>query len=542
MSSTLGSALQETTKIAGQVTNKVASHTREGIAHLKQSDATKNLQKNLQETASTGWSAMSSFFNQAVSKVSELANEGGSGSGGGGGFDLPIGNLQRSKVNYGNTASSASGGGGGGGGGGGAREREGQGGGGGVVVKIRAELIQEARSSIALAAAEVAASPASPEVSSEGKTTTDMRIVGGLALYQLNRKPLHVLGHQSGLLTTWTANLTQTGAQSVQGKSLYRISTLYDRTFVYATDEGYGFARVLAKSVQLGVFCPYDELTTRSGDPVRGKWPNGRVVGLVRRATFPKRMFLVDNGGSIVEVVADKNRQGVLCQVMRGIETLSSSSSEEKKIQVAAVSSAFNMMIVASGAGKIFAFNISSVLRPLSLIRELKSIEGGEREHDDEDRKQIIAVGLTDRQIQYVACAEQLPSSSSSSAPSLSVVHIFEAKGSKSSRQNSPLPFHKVPLLFISIIGVVVYQACCKGRKRAKPPPEDIIKKLQAMRQFGLKGGMGNGSSASSQFLSKENLKALNQLKRDAGRFRSSRSSYGGGVYDKGDYGDFEYE
>jgi len=120
MSSTLGSALQETTKIAGQVTNKVASHTREGIAHLKQSDATKNLQKNLQETASTGWSAMSSFFNQAVSKVSELANEGGSGSGGGGGFDLPIGNLQRSKVNYGNTASSASGGGGGGGGGGGA--------------------------------------------------------------------------------------------------------------------------------------------------------------------------------------------------------------------------------------------------------------------------------------------------------------------------------------------------------------------------------------------------------------------------------------
>jgi len=54
--------------------------------------------------------------------------------------------------------------------------------------------------------------------------------------------------------------------------------------------------------------------------------------------------------------------------------------------------------------------------------------------------------------------------------------------------------------------------------------------------------GMGNGSSASSQFLSKENLKALNQLKRDAGRFRSSRSSYGGGVYDKGDYGDFEYE
>eukprot|EP00466_Bigelowiella_natans_P012290 jgi/Bigna1/128862/aug1.7_g3570 len=68
------------------------------------------------------------------------------------------------------------------------------------------------------------------------------------------------------------------------------------------------------------------------------------------------------------------------------------------------------------------------------------------------------------------------------------------------------------------------------------------LSELQAMRQFGLKGGMGNGSSASSQFLSKENLKALNQLKRDAGRFRSSRSSYGGGVYDKDDYGDFEYE
>jgi len=100
MSSTFNSALQETTKMAEKVTSEFATHTRDGISRIRSSEAT----KNLSTSAAQSWGAVSSFFNQAVSKVSEYTAE--SGGGFDGFADLPR-NLERSKVDYGNAASGA---------------------------------------------------------------------------------------------------------------------------------------------------------------------------------------------------------------------------------------------------------------------------------------------------------------------------------------------------------------------------------------------------------------------------------------------------
>eukprot|EP00954_Amorphochlora_amoebiformis_P000775 60192-Amorphochlora_amoeboformis.AAC.2 len=103
ISNALDKTLKETKKYAGQAATVVAQQSqtlaqksREGVEQFRSSDTG----KNLADSASAGWGAMSSFFSQAVNKVSELANDtGGSGGGGGGGFELPS-SLGRSKVQY----------------------------------------------------------------------------------------------------------------------------------------------------------------------------------------------------------------------------------------------------------------------------------------------------------------------------------------------------------------------------------------------------------------------------------------------------------